>query len=174
MRNGFGLKLLHLFFNVPFLLLERQTLQSQLDRNTEELDVTIQEIDLYEQSPDGNYSTFLETRVHGSRKSTIHADELCEQEPCPVRSVPPITTDTCNADDSLHEATNVTEEVNDDLQNSELNNWLNYDSSEKIVPSQEQFYESDDSDSPNPMVAQIPVDSSDEEESIATRKETRT
>ncbi|KRY47455.1 Rab-like protein 6 [Trichinella britovi] len=160
MRNGFGLKLLHLFFNVPFLLLE--------------LDVTIQEIDLYEQSPDGNYSTFLETRVHGSRKSTIHADELCEQEPCPVRSVPPITTDTCNADDSLHEATNVPvstsvaaaaaaaavttvqEEVNDDLQNSELNNWLNCDSSEKIVLSQEQFYESDDSDSPNPMVAQIP------------------
>ncbi|KAL1244350.1 Rab-like protein [Trichinella spiralis] len=132
MRNGFGLKLLHLFFNVPFLLLERQTLQSQLDRNTEELDVTIQEIDLYEQSPDGNYSTFLETRVHGSRKSTIHAHELCEQEPCPVRSVPSITTDTCNADDSLHEATNVT--------NSELNNWLNCDSSEKIVPNSSRFF----------------------------------
>ncbi|KRZ19911.1 Rab-like protein 6 [Trichinella pseudospiralis] len=207
MRNGFGLKLLHLFFNVPFLLLERQTLQSQLDRNTEELDVTIQEIDLYEQSPDGNYSTFLETRVYGNKKSTsefdflvvffisfvclifnlaVLAHELCEQELSPVRSAPKNTTDVCNADDSLHKATNVNassngaaavttvrEEANDDLQNSELNNWLNCDSSEKIVSHQGQFYESDDSDSPNPMVAQIPVDSSDEEESIATTTETR-
>ncbi|KRY84627.1 Rab-like protein 6 [Trichinella pseudospiralis] len=187
MRNGFGLKLLHLFFNVPFLLLERQTLQSQLDRNTEELDVTIQEIDLYEQSPDGNYSTFLETRVYGNKKSTtVLAHELCEQELSPVRSAPKNITDVCNADDSLHKATNVNassngaaavttvrEEANDDLQNSELNNWLNCDSSEKIVSHQGQFYESDDSDSPNPMVAQIPVDSSDEEESIATTTETR-
>ncbi|CAG0880160.1 unnamed protein product [Darwinula stevensoni] len=46
MRNGFGLKFLHKFLSLPFLLLQRETLTRQLERNKEDIDIAIQELDL--------------------------------------------------------------------------------------------------------------------------------
>lgn len=61
MRNGFGLKLLHKFFNLPFLQLQRETLLRQLERNEVETCATIQELDVYAESDEANYSNFQET-----------------------------------------------------------------------------------------------------------------
>ena len=55
MYNGFGLKFLHKWFNLPFLQLQRETLLAQLERNAAEVTITTQELDLYQQTDDSNY-----------------------------------------------------------------------------------------------------------------------
>ncbi|XP_044263136.1 rab-like protein 6 [Tribolium madens] len=68
MRNGFGLKLLHKFFNLPFLQLQKETLLRQLERNEMEIAATIQELDMFSDSDEANYSKFLETLVRKRRE----------------------------------------------------------------------------------------------------------
>lgn len=68
MRNGFGLKLLHKFFNLPFLQLQRETLLRQLERNEVETNATVQELDMYCDSDEANYSKFLDNLVKKRRE----------------------------------------------------------------------------------------------------------
>lgn len=68
MRNGFGLKLLHKFFNLPFLQLQKEALLGQLDRNEVEISATIQELDVFCDSDDANYSKFLDGLVKKRRE----------------------------------------------------------------------------------------------------------
>ncbi|CAH1176228.1 unnamed protein product [Phaedon cochleariae] len=68
MRNGFGLKLLHKFFNLPFLQLQRETLLRQLERNEFETNTTIQELDIFCESDEANYNKFLEGLVKKRRE----------------------------------------------------------------------------------------------------------
>lgn len=67
MRNGFGLKLLHKFFNLPFLQLQRETLLKQLDTNEEETRLTTQELDLFQEGDDADYNKFLDNLVNKRR-----------------------------------------------------------------------------------------------------------
>ncbi|XP_076045318.1 rab-like protein 6 [Oratosquilla oratoria] len=67
MRNGFGLKLLHKFFNLPFLHLQRQTLLQQLETNSAEIGATLQELELYQESEDANYDNFLDALTNRRR-----------------------------------------------------------------------------------------------------------
>lgn len=60
MRNGFGLKLLHKFFNLPFLQLQRVSLLQQLERNKTEIDLTCQELDMYFESDEADYNKFID------------------------------------------------------------------------------------------------------------------
>lgn len=59
MSNGFGLKFLHKWFNLPFLQLQRQTLLAQLETNENEIVITTQELDLYQQTDDSNYKVYV-------------------------------------------------------------------------------------------------------------------
>lgn len=68
MRNGFGLKLLHKFFNLPFLQLQKEALLGQLERNEVEIAATIQELDVFCDSDDANYSKFLDGLVKKRRE----------------------------------------------------------------------------------------------------------
>lgn len=68
MRNGFGLKLLHKFFNLPFLQLQRETLLRQIERNEVETNTTIQELDMFCDSDEANYSKFLDNLMKKRRE----------------------------------------------------------------------------------------------------------
>ncbi|XP_022085387.1 rab-like protein 6 [Acanthaster planci] len=59
MKNGFGLKYLHTFFNVPFLQLQRETLLRQLETNKLETVATLDELDMRKESVDQNYDLYL-------------------------------------------------------------------------------------------------------------------
>ncbi|KAK3885232.1 hypothetical protein Pcinc_010533 [Petrolisthes cinctipes] len=72
MRNGYGLKLLHKFFNLPFLQLQRETLMRQLETNTAEIDATVQELDLYQESDDADYDLFL-SQLTDRRRATAES-----------------------------------------------------------------------------------------------------
>ncbi|XP_037337904.2 rab-like protein 6 isoform X1 [Pungitius pungitius] len=60
MRNGFGLKYLHRFFNIPFLQLQRETLLRQLETNQLDMDATLEELGVQQETEDQNYEIFLE------------------------------------------------------------------------------------------------------------------
>ncbi|XP_065209626.1 rab-like protein 6 isoform X1 [Planococcus citri] len=72
MSNGFGLKFLHKWFNLPFLQLQRETLLAQLNTNQNEITITTQELDLYQQTDDSNYKIFLE-RLTARRRQVAEA-----------------------------------------------------------------------------------------------------
>ncbi|XP_074493659.1 rab-like protein 6 isoform X1 [Sebastes fasciatus] len=70
MKNGFGLKYLHRFFNIPFLQLQRETLLRQLETNQLDMDATLEELCVQQETEDQNYEIFLENlesrKVFGS------------------------------------------------------------------------------------------------------------
>ncbi|KAL4219132.1 Rab-like protein 6 [Mactra antiquata] len=68
MRNGFGLKYIHKFFNLPFLQLQRETLLKQLDINTEDMRCTIEELDIHEDSEEQNYDIFIDVLAKKRRE----------------------------------------------------------------------------------------------------------
>ncbi|XP_055627595.1 rab-like protein 6 [Toxorhynchites rutilus septentrionalis] len=66
MRNGFGLRLLHKFFGIPFLYLQKSALEASLKKNEQDADICRLEIDEFLKSDESNYTTFLESLI--SRK----------------------------------------------------------------------------------------------------------
>ncbi|XP_075415901.1 rab-like protein 6 isoform X2 [Tenrec ecaudatus] len=60
MKNSFGLKYLHKFFNIPFLQLQRETLLRQLETNQLDIDATLEELQVQQETEDQNYEIFLE------------------------------------------------------------------------------------------------------------------
>ena len=60
MKSGFGLKLLHKFLNLPYLCLQRQALQTQMEVNAQEIEATKLELELYLESDEADYDLYLE------------------------------------------------------------------------------------------------------------------
>ncbi|XP_061118761.1 rab-like protein 6 [Conger conger] len=68
MKNGFGLKYLHRFFNIPFLQLQRETLLQQIETNQLDINATLEELTVQHETEDQNYDIFLE-KAEARRKS---------------------------------------------------------------------------------------------------------
>lgn len=68
MRNGFGLKYLHKFFNLPFLNLQRETLMKQLEINVLDMESTLEELDIHEESEEQNYDVFIDSICNKRRQ----------------------------------------------------------------------------------------------------------
>lgn len=78
LRNGFGLKFLYKWFNLPFLQLQRESLLRQLERNGQETGATTQELDLLQESEEQNYELFVESL--NSRRRQM-AEQLSSAKP---------------------------------------------------------------------------------------------
>ncbi|XP_035229981.1 rab-like protein 6 [Stegodyphus dumicola] len=84
MRNGFGLKYLHKFFNLPFLQLQRETLLKQLEINNNEIRATVEELDCLAESEEQNYDVFLDNLTNRRRQV---AEQLSQISSSSVESV---------------------------------------------------------------------------------------
>ncbi|XP_036757491.2 rab-like protein 6 isoform X5 [Manis pentadactyla] len=96
MKNGFGLKYLHKFLNVPFLQLQRETLLRQLETNQLDIDATLEELLVQQETEDQNYDIFLEVMEARSRG---HATPMATNGQSPSSGsqspvVPPSTMST--------------------------------------------------------------------------------
>ncbi|KAM4877866.1 rab-like protein 6 [Thomomys bottae] len=96
MKNSFGLKYLHKFFNIPFLQLQRETLLRQLETNQLDIDATLEELSVQQETEDQNYSIFLEmmearSRAHASPMAA-NGQSLSSGSQSPV--VPPSAVST--------------------------------------------------------------------------------
>ncbi|XP_058549470.1 rab-like protein 6 isoform X3 [Neofelis nebulosa] len=96
MKNSFGLKYLHKFFNIPFLQLQRETLLRQLETNQLDVDATLEELSVQQETEDQNYDIFLEMMEARSRG---HASPLAANGQSPSSGsqspvVPPSTVST--------------------------------------------------------------------------------
>ncbi|XP_052448953.1 rab-like protein 6 isoform X2 [Carassius gibelio] len=67
MKNSFGLKYLHRFFNIPFLQLQRETLLRQLETNQLDIDAMLEELTVQQETEDQNYEIFLEMKDSRSK-----------------------------------------------------------------------------------------------------------
>ncbi|KAI5632547.1 rab-like protein 6 [Phthorimaea operculella] len=70
MRNGFGLRLLHKFFSVPFLRLQRTSLLEQLQRNQKDMEEIEKELDDFQNSEESHYNLFVDRLASKRRQST--------------------------------------------------------------------------------------------------------
>ncbi|XP_078357659.1 rab-like protein 6 [Oculina patagonica] len=59
LKNGFGLKYIHKFFNLPFLLLQRETLLKQLQVNAEDTESTLEELQIHKETEEQDYEKFV-------------------------------------------------------------------------------------------------------------------
>ncbi|OTF83156.1 Ras-like protein, partial [Euroglyphus maynei] len=109
MRNGFGLRYLYKFFNLPYLHLQRETMLKQLERNRSEIDATCQELDAMIDSDDHNYDNFLQMLTD---KRRMMADQLSATKKnvdmIPSRSVsmPANMSTMANGDSQNHQTRN--------------------------------------------------------------------
>ncbi|XP_030915085.1 rab-like protein 6 [Geospiza fortis] len=90
MKNSFGLKYLHKFFNIPFLQLQRETLLRQLETNQLDIDATLEELSVQQETEDQNYELFLEMM---EARSQGHTSPLATNPPAapaaPPAAAPP-------------------------------------------------------------------------------------
>nr|CAB3265395.1 rab-like protein 6 [Phallusia mammillata] len=81
MKNGFGLKYIHKFFNLPFLLLQRESLLKQLETNYLDVESCLEELQYEPTSDEQNFDRFsemLEQKKQGRKPSVS-----------PIQSTPP-------------------------------------------------------------------------------------
>lgn len=63
MKNGFGMRLIETFFNIPFLKLQEESLLKQLEINRQDFLTTLEELQLMEESIKREYEQYLELQT---------------------------------------------------------------------------------------------------------------
>ena len=83
MRNGFGLKYIHQFLNIPFLQLQRECLLQQVQINARDMDTSLEEIDAYGRSDENNYDLFIDMLANKRRtkQESLAGDAVARAKP---------------------------------------------------------------------------------------------
>uniref|UniRef100_A0A2L2Y1T9 Rab-like protein 1 n=1 Tax=Parasteatoda tepidariorum TaxID=114398 RepID=A0A2L2Y1T9_PARTP len=102
MRNGFGLKYLHKFFNLPFLQLQKETLLKQLEINNNEIQATVEELDCLSESEEQNYDVFLDNLTNRRRQV---AEQLSQLSSPSIESVNAFSVGQVNGSHDLSPST---------------------------------------------------------------------
>ncbi|XP_019556868.2 rab-like protein 6 [Aedes albopictus] len=88
MRNGFGLRLLHKFFGIPFLYLQKSALEASLKKNEQDADICRLEISEFLKSDESDYTNFLEQLINRKKSHPASAPSTpLEQMPRPTKSI---------------------------------------------------------------------------------------
>ncbi|XP_062564794.1 rab-like protein 6 [Armigeres subalbatus] len=88
MRNGFGLRLLHKFFGIPFLYLQKSALEASLKKNVQDADICRLEISEFLKSDESDYTNFLENLISRKKTQPTSAPSTpMEQFPRPTKSI---------------------------------------------------------------------------------------
>lgn len=81
MKNGFGLKYVHKFFNMPFLLVQRESLLKQLKTNHLDLESCLDEL----ATEDYTYEEFLDRQQGHSKKRPVTPINKQAAQPSPIQ-----------------------------------------------------------------------------------------
>uniref|UniRef100_A0A1I8IXS7 Rab-like protein 6 n=1 Tax=Macrostomum lignano TaxID=282301 RepID=A0A1I8IXS7_9PLAT len=81
MRNGYGLKYIHRFLNLPFLHLQRLSLMAQLKTNEEDMEAVILELDLEEESEESSYDRYQQQLRARAESGQLAAQNSVPQQP---------------------------------------------------------------------------------------------
>uniref|UniRef100_A0A182MKJ9 EML-like second beta-propeller domain-containing protein n=1 Tax=Anopheles culicifacies TaxID=139723 RepID=A0A182MKJ9_9DIPT len=85
MRNGFGLRLLHKFFGIPFLYLQKSALEASLRKNAQDLDICRLEINEYQKSDDSDYGRFLDNLISKKKARESTTNPTNPSDPSVIR-----------------------------------------------------------------------------------------
>eukprot|EP01113_Clastostelium_recurvatum_P031675 TRINITY_DN397_c0_g1_i4.p1 TRINITY_DN397_c0_g1~~TRINITY_DN397_c0_g1_i4.p1 ORF type:complete len:1035 (+),score=369.72 TRINITY_DN397_c0_g1_i4:49-3153(+) len=86
MLNGYGLKAIVSFFNVPFLHMQRRVIQQQLDRNAEEISSAEEELKLI--AGEQNYATYLQMIENNQRQKKTGSTPVTTPPSSPTPTLP--------------------------------------------------------------------------------------
>ncbi|XP_053685363.1 rab-like protein 6 [Sabethes cyaneus] len=88
MRNGFGLRLLHKFFGIPFLYLQRNALEASLKKNEQDADICRLEISEFLKSTESEYSNFLENLINRKKSKEPPHPQSVSMPSTPLDGMP--------------------------------------------------------------------------------------
>lgn len=127
MKNGFGLKLLHKFLNLPFLQLQKETILKQLKENEEKLQKMTNELDISFNSEDASYSKFLDNYAK-------HSQESNSESPSDKTSTSLTQLQDANLSENCFNSQNIQQQTVSSLKHSqhdEKQNFANFENSDR-------------------------------------------
>ncbi|XP_028411007.1 rab-like protein 6 isoform X2 [Dendronephthya gigantea] len=174
MKNGFGLKFIHKFFNIPFLKLQRETLEKQLETNKEDMQATLEELAFRRDTEEQDYDKFLaymEKKANDKKqpKQDINVKSSPSTPPkssiSPVQN-PPVTTNKASVKKPAEQPKSIDDFVPDETIDSGFLDETDKGSKNKNVVSSESDSsgDSDNEKNANPMVAGFQDISSEDED----------
>ena len=75
MKNAYGLRYLYNFLNIPFLFLQRETLESMLEANKREIELSYQEMDLLASGKEDSYEEYSTNQVENGSGNHVFSTE---------------------------------------------------------------------------------------------------
>lgn len=73
MKNAYGLKYLYSFLNIPFLFLQRETLERMLEANKRDIELSYQEMDYTDTNKDDSYDSYTQN-IEGTQNHAFNTE----------------------------------------------------------------------------------------------------